>query len=356
MNHGNFNIQAFQENQRNLQNAFNNVVMPQQVQTEMPDFCAERIIDNQDDDQMVLLCNFTCREFLTIYEKVRPALEDAHTGGRNGYYTPATIFLITLIYLKNAMTFNSMQSQFGFTSTYMEMLIDQTVTICSRILADWGIRWIPMSENIQKRTLFRYFPQCIVAVDGSVQRIPRPKVNQESFYSGKHHFHCLKMQVAVGPQGLAVDIKGPFKGRVHDFTIFQQTDTKNKIINERNNYVLYNNPQNNLGPVSALFDKGYIGVENILPQSVLPIKKPRNQNFTPAQLNYNQKVSFDRIIVERWFGRLKTLWGIMFVPFPLKHEKYIKYYMMCAALTNFHIYQHPLTANDPVDPEIIEDE
>lgn len=107
MNHGNFNIQAFQENQRNLQNAFNNVVMPQQVQTEMPDFCAERIIDNQDDDQMVLLCNFTCREFLTIYEKVRPALEDAHTGGRNGYYTPATIFLITLIYLKNDFQLNA---------------------------------------------------------------------------------------------------------------------------------------------------------------------------------------------------------------------------------------------------------
>lgn len=202
--------------------------------------------------------------------------------------------------------------------------------------------------------LFRYFPNCIAAVDGSVQRIPRPGVDQQSFYSGKYGFHCLKMQVAVGPQGLAVDIKGPYKGAVHDFTIFQRTDTKNKILNERNNYIL-KHPNTQLAPISALFDKGYQGVENIVNQSVTPIKKPRNHNYNDQQLQFNEQVAFDRIIVERWFGRLKLLWGIMFVPFPLKTERYKSYYSICAALTNFHIKNHPLTAGDPIDPQLVDE-
>ena len=46
------------------------------------------------------------------------------------------------------------------------------------------------------------------------------------------------MQVAVGPQGFSVDVKGPYKGSVHDFTIFQLTNTKDKILAERTRFVL----------------------------------------------------------------------------------------------------------------------
>lgn len=125
-----------------------------------------------------------------------------------------------------------MQTQFGFTDTYLSMIVNKTIIICSEILENWAIRWIKMDENIEQNKVFRYFPNCIVAVDGSVQRIPRPIVDQQSFYSGKYGFHCVKMQVSVGPQVLAVDVKGPYKGSIHDFTIFQNTDTKNKILKE----------------------------------------------------------------------------------------------------------------------------
>lgn len=65
---------------------------------------------------------------------------------------------------------------------------------------------------------------------------------------------------------------------------------------------------------------------------------------------HNNKVAHDRIIVERWFGRLKRIWKIMFECFPLKIAKYNNYYRLCAALTNFHVLCHPLTDDDPVDP------
>lgn len=354
MNHGNFNLEAFQSSQEQLQQAFNNVVTPQNDEPEMPTFSAESIIDANDDGQMQLLCNFTCAEFIEIYGHVQRPMEIAHEGGRRGYYSAETIFLITLCHLKTAMNFPALEIQFGFTSHYMDMLISSTIRICAPILEKWMIRWIPMSENVRDNSLFRFFPQCIVAVDGSVQKIPRPSIDQNSFYSGKYKCHCLKMQVAVGPKGLAVDIKGPYKGAVHDFTIFQQTDTKTKISQERNRFIL-SNPQSRLPPVSALFDKGYMGVNNIIRESVIPIKKPRNRNYSEEQLDYNHRVSFDRILVERWFGRHKTLWGMMFIPFPLKHSKYYQYYSICAALTNYHITHHPLTANDPIDPELVDE-
>ena len=238
MNHGNFNLGDFQNNQDALQNQFEAIVQNDPGEQEMPNFSVEEILANGDDDQMKILCNFTCQEFLEIYEIVREPLEIRHKGGRPGYYSPATIFLITLAFLKSAMDFPSLQVQFGFTSTYLETLICNTVDLCSPILENWGIRWIPMIENIQKNKLFRFHPQCIAAVDGSVERIPRPSHEQRSYYSGKYGFHCLKMQVAVGPQGFSVDVKGPYKGSVHDFTIFQLTNTKDKILAERTRFVL----------------------------------------------------------------------------------------------------------------------
>lgn len=93
---GNFDIQVFQTNQEQLRNAFNSVVTPQVNEDPMPNFSAEAILEADDNEQMKLLCNFSCPEFLTIYNEVQKAMEIAHGGGRKGYYSPMTLFLITL--------------------------------------------------------------------------------------------------------------------------------------------------------------------------------------------------------------------------------------------------------------------
>lgn len=43
-----------------------------------------------------------------------------------------------------------------------------------------NVRPIPC-QRIYKKTLFRYFPQCIIVVVGRVQRLPKPKVDKENF-------------------------------------------------------------------------------------------------------------------------------------------------------------------------------
>lgn len=106
-----------------------------------------------------------------------------------------TILLITLCYLKSAMYFTQMQIQFGFTDTFMSVLINDTVDICSPISERNAIFWINMEKNINNNDIFRFFPNCIVAVDGSIQRIPRTSVNKSQYYSGKYGFQCPKVKL-----------------------------------------------------------------------------------------------------------------------------------------------------------------
>ena len=314
----------------------------------------EKYLNTEDDQDMLMLTSFTCQQFRTLYNLVEPQLVKAHSGGRRSRLSPLTIFFITLVYLKSAMPLTTLGFHMGLSLPYISTLITETVSICSPILAKTFIKWIHIDEYVRNRCCFQNFPQCVCAVDGSVQRIPRPTVNQAEFYSGKHHHHCVKMQVAVGPIGLAVDVSGPYPGSVHDYKIFRDlSSTRYKIDaeKERRQRMFPGQPT-----VSALFDKGYIGVNNILAEPKLPYRKPPRRDLTPQEIDYNNKIGHDRIIVERWFGRLKAVWKIMYIVFPLKLDKYLDFYLMCAALTNYHIQNNPLTNGDPLDPFRYEDD
>ena len=351
----NFDIAAFQELENQHQEDFNNVQIAEEEQLRnVQAFSAEEILENENDQLMQLLCNFTCQQFLTLYNIVSSKMMKAHSGGRRSRFSSMTIFLITLTYLKSAMPLTNLGFQFGLSLPYISTLVTDTVTLCAPVLAEQLIKWIPIDEYTKRNCCFDNFPQCVCAVDASVQEISRPKLNQEEFYSGKHHFHCLKMQVAVGPIGLAVDISGPFPGSFHDFRIFRELSLPTQIkINREKEKRQAMNP--GLPTVTALFDKGYIGVAAIIAEAKLPIRKPRNRDLNQQELDYNNRIGHDRIIVERWFGRLKRIWRIMFVCFPLKIEKYKHFYMMCAALTNYHVQNKPLTNGDPLDPFRYED-
>ena len=145
-----------------------------------------------------------------------------------------------------------------------------------------------------------------------------------------------------------MDLRGPVPGSVHDFHLFEVSNIVSTLIAERNRYMtLYPNK-----PIlSALFDKGYVGIRNIFPGAEIPFKSGRQQ-LTQHQLDYNAKVGHDRVIIERWFGRHKSLWKIMFIRFNMKIINYGEIYKFCAALTNYHIRHKPLTEDDPIVPRI----
>ena len=62
----------------------------------------------------------------------------------------------------------------------------------------------------------------------------------------------------------------------------------------------------------------------------------------------NNKIENNRVIVENFFGRMKTIWGAAELTFCFQDKLYTLYFKMCVALTNYHIGILPLRKEDEV--------
>lgn len=101
------------------------------------------------------------------------------------------------------------------------------------------------------------------------------------------------------------------------------------------------NDEDEDNPWSVLVDSGYQGLQRLV-DAVLPHKKQPNRPFTRQQQRYNQELASERVICERFYGRLKTKFRIMASKYRNSREEYQTIFMLCVALTNYHILFHPL--------------
>lgn len=91
----------------------------------------------------------------------------------------------------------------------------------------------------------------------------------------------------------------------------------------------------------VLVDSGYQGLQRQV-HAILPHKKPPNGALTRQQKEFNRELASERVICERFYGRLKTKFRIMSSKFRNSREEYQKIFLICTALTNFHIIVYPL--------------
>ena len=311
-----------------------------------PPLSAEEIIGERDDIKMHAFTNFTCDEFETVWTKVQGLVTGVCSGGSRSRLTPKTWFLVALFWTKNKPSWRVLGESLDFTEQHVARKVLQLIIATWAPLAQTFIRWISMDELVLNGQTFANHPNCIGAVDASVQKIMRPSGDQQLWYSGKHKCHCIKVQAMVSPTGMVVDLRGPVAGSVHDLTLYNTTGLNVRLTQEKNDRV-----QRIPGsqPIGALFDKGYIGVTRAFAEAIVPVKRPVHGVLNAGQVQFNRRVGQDRVIVERWFGRHKTLWAIMSCVYPLHGvDAYAAIYQFCAALTNFHISLHPLVDNDAV--------
>ncbi len=88
-------------------------------------------------------------------------------------------------------------------------------------------------------------------------------------------------------------------------------------------------------------DKGFQGLQLDVP-SILPAKKPRGGELTPQQHDKNKNIASERVIVENFYGRLQSKFGIMTKRFRLDKDLYPFVFDLCVSLCNFHLEKHPL--------------
>ena len=119
-------------------------------------------------------------------------------------------------------------------------------------------------------------------VDVTECKINRPISNeiQREYYSGKKKYHTIKIQIIIEEDTKKIVHVAFDKGHVHDFTLFKESTEK----------------------LSELFkflaDSGYQGLEKIMPNSLTPKKKTRNEKLTDEDKQFNHLISTYRISIE----------------------------------------------------------
>ena len=201
-----------------------------------------------------------------------------------------------------------------------------------------------MEENIEEGNVFKYYPCALYATNVRFQMANLPTGNhQESkmYFSKKHGLHGYKEEASMMANGKCIHLSNHYKGSCHDLTIFKdQYHHYEKLTLKKDNdkQIPADKNQDNW---AILMDKGYQGAGEFC-RSIIPTKKPRNASHSVAKKQENVNIASDRIIVENYFGRKVSLWGLMTRKYRWNEGQFDVFSAFCTALTNYHIHLHPL--------------
>lgn len=164
---------------------------------------ADEIIDQDDEDKMHLLTNFTIEEFEELFNTIAPILETrVH---KDALISPRSKLLLTLCWCKHGETFQLLSSNFGLKLTYTHDVIINVIQRAGKVLSQKYIKWISVNQRITDFNMrLLDWPMLLGSVDATIQKINRPTVNQKEYFSGKHKTHCVKVQGFVSPTGLLI--------------------------------------------------------------------------------------------------------------------------------------------------------
>lgn len=166
---------------------------------------------------------------------------------------------------------------------------------------------------------------CIGFIDGTAREICRPQRDQQDFYSGHYRMHCVKYQAVTLPNGIIVDLCGPWMGSLHDATIYRLSDIEARMrsISLSNERIL-----------QLCGDKAYPRSEIM----ITPRRTHTERINTPENREFNTKLSRGRIAAEWAFQKVLSLWQALLLDEAYKKDlmPINKYYRCAVLLTNIH--------------------
>ena len=203
---------------------------------------------------------------------------------------------------------------------------------------------------------FDNYSQAIGALDATLIRIRRPVSSTEAreYLSGKHRAYGMRLQVLVAPDGQCIHYGGTINGRRHDFVLYEQSGLANEMLT----MVTQSDGSRIPTRPTILADGGYAGIHSSYPEAIIPRRRRPNQHLTEEDREFNRNISHDRVIVERFFGRLKGYWTILEGPLRIDRVNIDGLMIILVCLTNLKIRNQPMFADEPIhrfDPEYEED-
>lgn len=288
-----------------------------------------------DTDTFISYTGFHVTEFERLHDIVHDSLN--HQGrGRSPKFGTKDILVLLLFYFRRYPKYETIRSIFRIPESSFKGILKTYIPKLLEVLEKRFITDIAETCSIEHD---EYFNDCGYIVDATVQPIEVPKVSYEArkpYYSGKHGVYCLKSQVIVTFQGIAVHIITGIEGGKHDKAVFDDSiqDFTNKVLSHHVN-----------DPSKILGDKGY--QDQTCDILVTPFKGEL-LDLEDTELEHNENLGKRRIIVENYFGRLKKRYGITKDIFRSDISMYPSFFIICCALINYEIAfcGHPLRDSD----------
>lgn len=247
------------------------------------------------------------KTFEKMLEIVDNSYKEKHKyGGRKDGATPKERLEITLKYLRQYVSQRYLAKEYGIGKSRISPIVKETSKI---LVKDKSFSLPNRVTNMNDYSEPRI-------EDATESRIDRPQENQEDWYSGKKKFHSIKTQVEIGANTLLIYSVAFAKGSIHDFKLFK-------------------NSKHDYNPKTILFgDLGYLGIEKIHPNSIIPIKESKYHKLSKEEKWYNGEVSKIRIAIEHVNAYLKKF-KIVSTRFRNRRKNFKLYMSLICGIYNF---------------------
>ena len=185
---------------------------------------------------------------------------------------------------------------------------------------------------------------CWGFIDGTAREIDRPSQDQQHVFSGHKRKHVIKFQSVMAPNGIVVNLSGPYAGKKHDSGMLADSGLLPLLRQKMNKangeaFCLYGDPAY---PLSHHLQAPF-----------------RSANLTAEEQLFNKDMSSLRQSVEWGFQKVVNLFA--FVDFRKNLKLFMqpvgKYYILAHFFANCHtcLYGSQTTTFFDVDPPSLEE-
>jgi len=107
------------------------------------------------------------------------------------------------------------------------------------------------------------------------------------------------------------------KGSVHDFKLYK--DTVGEEVDES---------------ITILVDLGFLGIDKLHANSMIPIKESKNHKLTEKEKAYNKRLAQQRVIIEHINAKIKTF-KIVSYPYRNRRRRHLLRMSLICGIINY---------------------
>jgi hypothetical protein len=293
----------------------------------------ELISTDKPNEKLHALTGFSIAEFLELFSVVEECFA-TRSQGKKAFITPKDSFFLLLVHLKTNRSHNDLAATYNLEKHAVFRSINKALDRSSPVLQDRFVKCYSFQEQ-QSNGWISGTTDHTAILDVTFQPTTKPIahwIDQKLFFSGKHWDYGVKTQTINAQNGICMSFVSGLPGARHDYDIFIQSlaAVKDKLLKG-----------SGLSDYTVLADLAYIGGSQS-PEIVLKTPKRSDQITCPEDFEWNNFITRHRVIVERFYGRLKLKFKIMRDTYSYSKDNYSKVAGLCIALTNYHVLKYPL--------------